>query len=341
MYVWDKTVQPALDQQWNLTIQQEVTPTTTFQIGYVGQKADHLMVPMPYLQKQLINGVATTPFYFQNNPGLINVLSNVSGTASVGYMNYNAMQAVLQKRLSSGLDAQVAYTWSHCLTNNSGYYGTWGGARQSSTASPYYQNLYDPHADYASCYYNSNNIVSAYATYELPVGRGKRFGANLNPVVNQVVGGWTASTIVSTHSGFPLAIYGSGDPTGTNSRGSRPDCGVQQKFGRSQRFTGGGGGYVWMSASGYSNPAPGHFGNCPAQGPINGPGYFNADIGLMKNFHFTEATFLQFRSDFLNAFNNVNLGVPDTSFSTTSTTFGRINTSQPARNIQFALKLYF
>lgn len=341
MYVWDKTVQPALDQQWNLTIQQEVTPTTTFQIGYVGQKADHLMVPMPYLQKQLVNGVATTPFYFQNNPSLINVLSNVSGTASVGYMNYNAMQAVLQKRLSSGLDAQVAYTWSHCLTNNSGYYGTWGGARQSSTASPYYQNLYDPHADYASCYYNSNNIVSAYATYELPVGRGKRFGANMNSVVNQVVGGWTASTIVSTHSGFPLAIYGSGDATGTNSRGARPDCGVQQKFGRSHPFTGGGGGYVWMSASGYSNPAPGHFGNCPAQGPVNGPGYFNADIGLMKNFHFTEATFLQFRADFLNAFNNVNLGVPDTSFSTTSTTFGRINTSQPARNIQFALKMYF
>ena len=103
MYVWDKTVQPALDQQWNLTMQQEISPTMTFQVGYVGQKADHLMVPMPYLQKQLVNGVATTPFYFNNNPALINVLSNVSGTASVGYMNYNALQAVLQKRLSTGL----------------------------------------------------------------------------------------------------------------------------------------------------------------------------------------------------------------------------------------------
>ncbi len=75
MYVWDKTVQPAIDQQWNLTLQQEVTPTTTFQVGYVAQKADHLMVPMPYLQKQLVNGVATTPFYFNNNPALINVLA--------------------------------------------------------------------------------------------------------------------------------------------------------------------------------------------------------------------------------------------------------------------------
>jgi hypothetical protein len=340
MYVWDKTVQPAMSQQWNLTIQQEATPTTTFQIGYVGQHGTHLMVPMPYLQKQLINGVATTPFYFNNNPALINDLGQVSGTASVGYMHYDALQAVLQKRLSNGLEGQVAYTWSHCLTNNSGYYGTWGGARQSSTASPYFQNLYDPSADYASCYYNSTNIVSAYATYDLPVGRGKKFGANMNSAINQVVGGWQASTIVSTHSGFPLAIYGSGDASGTGSRGARPNCGVQQKFGRSQPAPDFGG-YDWMSPSGFSDPAPGTFGNCPAQGPINGPGYFNADIGLMKNFHFTEAAYVQFRADFLNAFNNVNLGVPDTNFSTTSSTFGRINTSQPARNIQFALKMYF
>jgi hypothetical protein len=340
MFVWDKTVQPALDQQWNLTVQQQITPTTTFQIGYVGQKADHLMVPMPYLQKQLINGVATTPFYFNNNPALINDLGQVSGTASVGYMNYNSMQAVLQKRLSRGLDAQVAYTWSHCLTNNSGYYGTWGSARQAATASPYYQNLYNPAGDYASCYYNSNNIVSAYATYELPVGKGKQFGHDMNSVANAVVGGWTASTIVSTHSGFPLAIYGSGDFTGTGSRGARPDCGVQQNFGRSHPAADFGG-FDWMSPSGFSDPAPGTFGNCPAQGPTSGPGYFDADISLMKNFHFTEAAFVQFRTDFLNAFNNVNLGVPDTNFSTTSTTFGRINTSQPARNIQFALKMYF
>ena len=346
MYVWDKTVQPALDQQWNLTLQQQVTPTTTVQIGYVAQKADHLMVPMPYLQKQLVNGVATTPLYFNNNPSLINVLSNVSGTASVGYMRYNSLQAVLQKRIANGLEGQVAYTWSHCLTNNSGYYGTWGSAAGSSTASPYYQNLYNPGADYASCYYNASNILSAYATYNLPIGRGQRFAANMNPVVNQIVGGWQASTIISTHGGFPLAVYDNdGDATGTGGRGARPDCGVQQVFKRSQlapNF----GGYQWMSPSGFSDPAPGHFGNCPAQGPVAGPGYFAADIGLMKNFHITEAKYVQFRTDFLNAFNNVNLGHPNTGWSSSPGTFGQIGpaagtASQPARNIQFALKFYY
>jgi hypothetical protein len=329
-----------MDQEWNLTLQQQVSPATTFQVGYVAQKADHLMVPMPYLQKQLVNGVPTTPFYFQGNPALVNDIGQVSGTASVGYMSYNSLQAVLQQRLAHGLEGQVAYTWSHCLTNNSGYYGTWAGAAGSTTASPYYQNLYNPRGDYASCYYNANNILSAYATYDLPVGRGKQFGSNLNPVVNQVIGGWQASTIVSTHNGFPLAVYNSSDTSGTGSRGPRPNCGVQEVFKRSRLATNFNG-YQWMSPAGFSEPAAGTFGNCPAQGPVNGPGYFDADIGLMKNFHFTEATYLQFRSDFLNAFNNVNLGHPDTGYSPSSTTFGQIHASQPARNIQFALKLYF
>jgi hypothetical protein len=98
-------------------------------------------------------------------------------------------------------------------------------------------------------------------------------------------------------------------------------------------------GFQYMSAGGYSNPATGSFGNCPLQGPQVGPGYTDTDIGLLKNFHFTESKYLQFRGDFLNAFNNVQLGHPNTNFP--SDTFGLINTSQPARNIQFALKFYY
>jgi hypothetical protein len=343
MKVWDKTVQPAQDQQWNFTIQDAVTSTTTVQAGYVGQHATHLMVPMPYLQEQLINGKPSPGVYFQGNPSLLADISQVSGTASVGYMHYDALQTVLQQRLASGLEGQVAYTWSHCLTNNSGYYGTWGGATQATPASPYYQNLYNPGADYASCYYDSKHTLATYATYELPVGRGKRFGANMNPVLNGVVGGWTASTIISVHSGFPLAVYNATDTSNTNSRGPRPNCGPQTVFGRQKSFgsTGAFQGYQWMSPSGYSEPATNTFGNCPAQGPITGPGFFNTDLGLAKDIHITENKFLQFRADFLNAFNNVQLGHPDTNYSPSSGTFGLVTTAQPPRNIQFALKFYY
>ena len=200
--MWDKKVQPEMDQQWNLAVQSQASSTTTFQLGYVGQHGTHLIVPTPYLQGTLNNGVVGPTLYFQGNPTLIKDLSQVSGTSSTGFATYHAMQAVLQKRISNGLEGQVAYTWSHCMTNNSGYYGSWGSATQATTGSPYYQNLYDPHADYASCYFDSKNILAAYATYNLPIGRGKMIGKNLNPVVNSVVGGWQASTIVSLHSGL-------------------------------------------------------------------------------------------------------------------------------------------
>ncbi|WP_251106734.1 TonB-dependent receptor [Alloacidobacterium dinghuense] len=359
MYVWDKTVQPAQDQQWNFTVQDAVTPSTTVQAGYVGQHGTHLMVPTPYAQKQLINGEPAPGTYFQGNPALIADLSTVSGTASTGYMHYDALQAVLQQRLSNGLEGQVAYTWSHCLTNNSGYYGTWGNATQATPAMPYYQNLYDPAADYSSCYYNSKHILSAYATYELPFGRGKKFGSDMPRALNAVVGGWQASTILSFHSGFPLAIYNATDSSDTGSRGARPNCGQQQVFGRQKSFSSGGAfqGFQWMSPDGFSEPSDGtvvngvatphSFGNCPAQGPVNGPGFANTDLGLSKNIHFTESKYLQFRTDFLNAFNNVQLGHPGNTYQCSfgqqcsSGTFGLINTSQPARNIQFALKFYY
>jgi Carboxypeptidase regulatory-like domain len=337
--VWDKTVQPAMDQQWNLTLQGEASPTTTFQIGYVGQHGTHMMVPTPYGQKTLTDGVVTPGLYFQGNPALVADVSTISGTSSTGFMTYNALQAVLNKRISNGLEGQVAYTWSHCLTNNSGYYGTWGTATQATPASPYYQNLYDPHADYASCYFDAKNILAAYAVYDLPVGRGKALGRNMNSVVNAVVGNWQVSPIVSLHSGFPIAVYEGTDTSGTGSRGPRPNCGQQQIFGRQKSFNSVFQGYQWMSPSGFSDPAPGTFGNCPAQGPVNGAGFSNTDIGLLKSFHLTEDKYFQFRGDFLNAFNNVQLGHPNNNFP--SSTFGLINTSQPARQIQFALKFYF
>ncbi len=236
LYVWDKTIQPAMDQQWNLTVQGEASSTTTFQLGYVGQHGTHLMVPTPYSQKTLTNGVVATEPVLPGQSRLNQRLSTVSGTSSTGFMTYNALQAVLQKRVSNGLEGQVAYTWSHCLTNNSGYYGTWGSAAQTTPANPYYQNLYNPHADYASCYYDSKNILAAYATYDLPIGKGKVIGNNMNPVLNAVVGGWQASTIISIHSGFPLAVYNATDSSGTGSRGARPNCGQQEVFGRQKSF---------------------------------------------------------------------------------------------------------
>ena len=349
--VWDPNVQPALTDQWNLTIQQQLSNSSTFQVGYVGQHGTHLMVPTPYLQRQLLpNSACATPpctapsVYFSGNPTFQSDISQISGTASTGSMKYNALQAVFQKRFSQGLSYQVAYTFSKCMTDNSGYYGTWGST-QGTPASPYYQNLYDPKADWAECYFDAKHILSSYAVYEIPFGRGRKFGHDVNRAVDSVVGGWSINPIISLHTGFPLALYDSGSaPNDVNSRGQRPNCGPGSghAFGRKNAFDPTSGayiGYQWLDNSPYTATGAEQFGSCPAQGPVRGPGYADVDLSLQKNFTITERMRLQFRADFLNAFNRVNLNAPATSCC--GGNMGLINTSQDPRNVQFALKLYY
>jgi hypothetical protein len=348
--VWDQHVQPAITQQWNFTVQQQLSNTTTVQVGYVGQHGTHLMVPMPYLQKQLLaNTACATPpctapsVNFAGNPAFQSDISQISGTASVGSMKYQALQAVLQKRYANGLNYQVAYTFSRCQTDNSGYYGTWGDT-QGTPANPYYQNLYDPKADWADCYFDAKHIVSAYTVYDIPFGHGKKWGNNIHPVANAIAGGWSIDPIISLHTGFPLALYDFGDDqTGTGSRGLRPDCGAGagRTLGRKNAFDATSGAYIgyhYFDPAPYTKPAVGSFGTCPAQGPIRGPGYADVDLSLQKDFHIMERMRVQFRADFVNAFNRVNLNAPATAL---GSGMGIINTAQQPRNIQFALKLYY
>jgi Carboxypeptidase regulatory-like domain len=346
--VWDSNVQPALDDQWNLTIQHQFGHETTLQVGYVGQVAYHLMVPFKYNQLVLQpNGTTSPSLYFLNGVGpqlaaaIDSTGGTVSGTQSNGRMMYNALQAVLQQTMTQGLQYQVSYTFSKCMSNSTGYYGTWSGARQSNTNQPYWQNVYDPKAEWAPCYYDAANTLTAYAIYDLPFGKGKKFGSDMNKAANAVVGGWTVSPILSLHTGFPMAMYqNGGDPTGTFSGGIRANCnGKNTVFGRHDATLAQGGGFLWFDPSNYSADTSG-FGTCaPQLSGLRGPGYYNWDISLQKNLQLSERFKLQFRSDFLNAFNRVNLAAPNTTVDTSTT--GVINVSQPARNIQFALKLYY
>ena len=107
--LWDPNIQPAISQQWNLSMQHQFTNSTTLQVGYVGQHGTHLMVPMPYLQKQLhADGTITPSPFLSGNPTLQSKLSQISGTAAVGNMRYDALQATLQRRLGNGLQGQIA-----------------------------------------------------------------------------------------------------------------------------------------------------------------------------------------------------------------------------------------
>jgi len=161
-----------------------------------------LMVALPYLQKQLhADGTITLSPFLSGNPTLQSELSQISGTAAIGNMRYDALQATLQKRFSNGLQGQIAYTYSKCMTDSTGYFGSWGG--QAASASAYWQNLYDRRAEWGPCYYDVTHVLTGYAVYEFPVGRNERWGRNLNPLVNAVIGNWQVGSIVQFHGGFP------------------------------------------------------------------------------------------------------------------------------------------
>jgi hypothetical protein len=355
--LWDPKVQPAIDDQWNLAIQHQFWKDTTFQIGYVGQRATHLMVPFSYTQRVLlpndtcatmhppVTNPPTAPVpctnpssFFTANPTFYNTIATqAGGTQSNGTMSYNSLQAVLQKQMSHGLQYQVSYTFSKCMSNSTGYYGAWNNAL---SASAYWQNIYDPKSEWAPCYYDATHVLSAYAVYELPVGRGKQFGNDLNKVVNAAVGGWSVSPIIMFRTGFPMPVYGAADESGTFSRGSRADCNSLPSITGETPIGGTTGGYQWFTNNGnFANPALGTFGNCsPQLGRLRGPRFTSVDISLHKDFQMTERFKLQFRTDFINAFNHVQLNAPNMGL---GSTMGQVTSAQPPRNIQFALKLYY
>jgi Carboxypeptidase regulatory-like domain len=344
--LWDPNVQPAIDDQWNLSVQHQFGGNTSVALGYVGQRAVHLMVPFSYTQRELLPNsdcgkppcTAASPFFAANPTFYNTIATQTGGTQSNGTMMYNSLQAVLQKEVGHGLQYQVSYTYSKCMSDSTGYYGAWNNA---SSASAYWQNIYDPKAEWAPCYYDATHLISAYAIYDLPFGRGKSFGTNMNRALDAAVGGWSISPIVSFRTGFPLPVAAP-DESGTFSRGARADCLTPPTItGETPISTPGVGGYQWFTNNGnFAIPAVGTFGTCaPQLADLRGAHYTDVDLSLHKDFQLTERFRLQFRTDFINAFNHVQLNVPNLSI--TSTSMGQITSAQNPRNIQFALKLYY
>jgi len=332
-------VRPAVSQQYNLTVQRQLGNSSTFQISYVGQKTDHLMTIALINQKVLqANGtIAASPYL---NPTLQGLIGQARLTASTGYSNYNALQANFQKRLSHGLEFQGNYTWAKCMGNSSGFYAQYGDTNASLTQAGnnhfFFQNTYNPGADYGRCDQNVTNSFNGFVTYDLPFGRGRTFGSNMNRVTDLVAGGWQVNSILQFHDGFPITAQAT-DNSGTTSGFPRANCNGQPVETPKKNSTiPGSPGYVWFSSSSVSQPTSG-FGNCQV-GSFTGPGLQAIDFSVSKNFTIVEHQSLQFRAEAINVLNHPILVAPN---STIGTTFGLVNNAQGERQLQFALKYLF
>jgi hypothetical protein len=272
--------------------------------------------------------------------------------ATEGVQNYQALQLAFQRRLATGLAFQANYTWSKCLTNNQGYYGRYGdaSASQASADVSFQQYAYNINQDYGYCDHDVTNVFNGYLTYEVPFGKNRAYGKDMNKFVNAVLGDWQVNTVFTVHGGFPISMLDwAGDP-GTGSFQPRPDCVSPSQ--ETPYKNAAQGGYIWFNPLTMADPAAGHFGNCGVS-TERGPGIKQVDLGLSKRFMLTERQNLEFRAEAINAFNSPifavqgyaidvfsSANIQNGAYSPSAST-GIVNTSQGARNLQFALKYTF
>jgi len=173
--------------------------------------------------------------------------------------------------------------------------------------------------------------------WELPFGRGRRFGNDWSRGVDLLLGGWQLTGIHVLQSGLALTAT-LGGATVLNlggERRARPNVVGEPELPSSERTLN-----RWFNTDAFAafSPAPQAFGNAGI-GIMRGPGVANFDFTLAKSFPISERRSIQFRTERFNAFNHPNFGPPN--ISRDSSGFGQILSAAPGRIIQFGLKLYY
>jgi Carboxypeptidase regulatory-like domain/TonB dependent receptor len=346
IHAFDVNLRPAVHYQWNLSIQKQLGSATTVQIGYVGQINQHLANIINLKQGKLNSDGTITPSPFLN-PTLLGEVGQARYTLSNGISNYHALQAVLQQRFKYGLQAQVNYTFSKCLSDTPGFFGQFGdnvgpeGQTIAGWAFP--EDPYNQKGDYGRCPQNIKHLFNGYVVYELPFGRGKQFGANASRALDAAIGGWRVSSSFVFHTGLAQTIVAPDTFSFAGSFFGRADCipGVASRapftFDPVTR------GVHFLNPAAVANHQPGKFGNC-AVGVFDGPGLTTADLSIGKQFTITERHALEFRADMTNFTNTPIFGFGEEfsgQHTATASNYGEIFQSQGARQIQLVLKYRF
>jgi len=308
-------------QKWNLAVQRELPGNMALEVAYVGNAQIHQIV---------LHNANSCPNVGTNNPNItcnsLRPIANIGqGTVvdTFGDGNYNALTVKLEKRLSNGLEFISAYTWSHAI---------------SDSCTPLTGcNVYNPlvyQSGYADALWDIRHNFTTGFTYELPVGKGRTFGSNLNPVANQVIGGWALGGILTLRTGVPLTLSYNGCQGIWNS--CRPD--IVPGMCANCAPSGGRTAAEWFNIAAVRAAAPLTGGDAGAFN-IRAPGNSTLDLSLFKTFRITERFNLESRFEAFNALNKTQLGAPDTNLQ--DSTFGKITSSNSERHAQFSLRLHF
>jgi hypothetical protein len=341
-------------QQWNFTIQHQLPGQAVLEVAYVGTKGTHLLgivdINQAYPGVALAAGLHTTTSTGGNGPGTtifttaddprINAVRPYLGYNAINTVesafdsNYHSLQVSFHKSFGGAGLFNAAYTWSKFLTDN--------GSDRSNAP----QNSYNWHeGEYGPYPGDRSQVFTLNYVYNVPIFN------NLHGALGYVLKGWEVSGILSTYTGVPLTVTTSSvDPAGlgllgSSAASSRPDMVCNPQSGAPQQYASAtqsaGAGLTWFNTSCFQPVQQGAVrpGNT-GRGTVRGPGFFNLDASLIKNFRVRERYNLQFRGESFNTMNWVNPnGFASTNI--TSTVFGQINQFRAPRRIQLALKFTF
>lgn len=321
--------------QYNLRVDQALASNTLFSVGYVGERAYHLLstTDANTAYPTIVNG---QPYFAPKSPKMNPALSNARYQVSSGYSNYNALQVDLTQRFSHGIQFRANYAYAKSLDNHSASFLSNAGTGAAVT----YMDPFDARRDYGPSNFDITNRFAGNFSYELPLGKGKRVLNGARGVSNALFGGWQVNAIVTSQTGFPFTpLVGFNQSADGDTR--NPDrVSVNPNFSGSV-IEGKPG--QWFNPAAFLLPAAGTFGNA-GRDILRAPGLLSVDGSMFKTFRFGERMRLQFRAEFFNPLNHTNLNLPVittfTSSGAYSSSAGVItSTSTTSRQLQFALKL--
>ncbi|MGA8595618.1 MAG: TonB-dependent receptor [Bryobacteraceae bacterium] len=326
-------------EQWNFSIDRDLGFDTGLRISYIGM-ATRDLVWAPNLNQSYYS----TTYYVDQplssrpfpNWGVVNTRANGANAF------YNSLQVEVNHRYKSGITLNSTYSFAKNLADNNGYTPTSFAGENAGART---MDALDLKHEYGPVSGTRRNRWITSAIVELPVGRGRQFGANMNRLVDAVVGGWQLGTIFLWQSGPYLTPYfDGGDPSGTGSgvigRDQAPDLvGSPNLSHQTANDWFNAGAYTCPGVAGWQpgtpcligtpgNGAPiGRFGNA-GMGSVVGPGTVNLNAGLSKTFSLTERVKIKVEGSFTNVLNHLNLANPVLAIDNSSV--GQITSARPS-----------
>jgi len=342
-------------QSFSADFQYEVRRGMVFELGYTGTQSRKLLYgtgqqanqlhPRFLAQGAALDAPVRNPFFGVIPTGVLAGATvpanrllrpfpqftavNVSVDTPGGSASFNALVIRYNWQISGSLNLLSTYQWSKAIDNAS----EWQGWEVSDTMRDYYNNRVDRSI---SAHDLPQNFVNALV-YELPVGKGRKYMAEMHPVANAVLGGWQVSTVVRFGSGLPLGFTAPNTLANYGFQIQRPNVADLSTAAISNPSPDG-----WFNRAAFTRPGTYEMGNLTRWvpnirfGPTN-----HADLAILKNFRWSESWKAQFRAEMFNMTNTPQFGRANTDIS--SGDFGRVSgtTNVGPRNVQLGLRVQF